>query len=224
MMRILLGVLLILVAVGLLIVMVVVPVLPNTAQNPTIDRYLAQILCRPGETVVREQYTTSRRDGTGYSANLYCVDNENQRRDETGKWVIISAVAFVIPLLVGIFVLNLGRMRVHKVVFDGNIGGSSMPGVTFTQFSSGIGASSPIEGLEINEGSFKFGGMEIRVDSLTPERVQTLRQQMQSVMQNGASAGNLTEKLRQLQETRDAGLISSEEYEGLRKEILDNVS
>jgi hypothetical protein len=223
-MRILLGVFLILAAVGLLVVMVVVPVLPGTAENTTIDRYLAQILCRPGETVVREQYTTSRRDGTGYSANIYCLNNENQRRDETGKWVIISAAAFVIPLLVGIFVLNLGRLRVHKVVFDSNIDGSSIPGVTFTQFRTGIGGASPIEGLEINEGSVKFGGMEIRVDSLTPERVQALRQQMQSVVQNGASGGNLAEKLRQLQETRDAGLISSEEYEGLRKEILDNVS
>lgn len=217
-MKILLGILFIIAAVGLLIVMVVIPVLPNTAENATIDDLLARIVCNPGETLIREQYSrASNRGGTSYSANLYCINNENQRRDETVRWVVISAAAFVIPLLLGIFILNLRAFQMRRVVFN------TAPGVTVTHFSTSSSGSSPIEGLEINEGGIKFGGMEVRVDSLTPERVQALRQQMQSVVQNNGG-DNLAGKLRQLQETRDAGLISGEEYERLRKEVLDNLT
>lgn len=221
-MKIMLGVVLMLAAIVLLLAMVVVPVIPATADNADVDTLLARVVCSPGETIIREQYTTRDSDGTGYSANLYCVDNENQRRDETARWIIISIIAFTVPLLASIFMFIWGAgqaaRRMRTVVL--NAGSSPIPGVSVTQFSTGTGSASPIEGLEIKEGSIKFGGMEVRMDGLTPERVQSLRQQVQT----HTGADNLTNKLRQLQEARDAGLISTEEYDQLRKEILDNIN
>ncbi|MEZ4669221.1 MAG: SHOCT domain-containing protein [Anaerolineae bacterium] len=227
-MRIVLGVVLIIAAVVFLIIAVVVPVVPNTADNKAIDDFMARILCNPGESLVREQYVTRDSDGTGYSATIYCINNERQRREATDKWILGSMAIFGISLCAGIAFIIWGSMRaarsVQTTVYATSGSKVGQPGVTVQQFSSFGDSSSPIDGLEINEGGIKFGGMEIRMDSLTSERVQTLRQQMQSAMQSGTGSGDLSSKLRQLQEARDAGLITGDEYERLRKEVLDNLS
>ena len=97
-----LGVLLIILAVVGMMVIIVLPVLPPLADNATIDQLLqplmgmspAQPRAQPGETIQRELYSRSTGDGTNYSMDVYCLDRQEHRRDETGRWVLIGAVAF----------------------------------------------------------------------------------------------------------------------------------
>jgi hypothetical protein len=49
------GCLLMLVSMVLLFGLVVIPVIPATAENRTIDNYLAVMLCQPNQQIVREQ-------------------------------------------------------------------------------------------------------------------------------------------------------------------------
>ena len=45
-----------------------------------------------------------------------------------------------------------------------------------------------------------------------------------SIPPNSSSGASLTQRLKELQEARDAGLISAEEYERLRQEVLDSTA
>jgi len=71
----------------------------------------------------------------------------------------------------------------------------------------------------------RFGGIEMKVPGLTADRVQALQNQMQAHNVFGAMSGgdelSLADKLKQLQEARDAGLLSADEYDRLRQQILD---
>lgn len=237
-MRVLLGVALIIAAVVILLIIVVVPVLPLFEENATIDAYLQTMLCAPNQSIIREQYSgPSSEGGTSYSMNVYCTDRELVRDDVTGKWVIVGAVAFVIPLLLGILLLVIRspRRMIQDELFGtsddwGSTVGTSgttrtvqTPGMTVTTFNSGpINMDQP---LEIKEGVVRFGGIEMKVPGLTADRVQALQNQMQAHNVFGAMSGgdelSLADKLKQLQEARDAGLLSADEYDRLRQQILD---
>ncbi len=73
--------------------------------------------------------------------------------------------------------------------------------------------------LTSSDGTLKVNGFEIKLDGLTPEKVQALKSQMQA----STGGGDLTTRLRQLQEAKDNGLISYDEYDRLRQKILDDV-
>ncbi len=169
------GCLFIIIAVVLLCVLVVLPVLPFTADNSTIDTALQPILCQQGETIQRDQYSRNDRQGTSYSMVVYCV-SERTKRDVTGQWTLLSIGAFIIPLFIGIGSIIRSANRLSKGFTSGD-DASRMPRGT-PIFSSG--------------GSLKVG----------PDK-------------------SLADKLRELQDLRDKGLITGEEFDKLRKEILD---
>ena len=124
-----LGVLLIILAVVGMMVIIVLPVLPPLADNATIDQLLQPLICQPGETIQRELYSRSTGDGTNYSMDVYCLDRQEHRRDETGRWVLIGAVAFTIPLLIGLFMV-IGASRRNLAA---RIAESPMPGAADAQ-------------------------------------------------------------------------------------------
>ncbi|MFN8371879.1 MAG: SHOCT domain-containing protein [Anaerolineae bacterium] len=171
-----LGCLLMIVAMVALCGLVVIPVLPPFAENETIDNLLAPLICQPEETIERDQYSTRDREGTSYSMNVYCVDKDGDRRDETGRWFLFSLGGFLAPFLIGLFMLIGGANRGMR------------------QFSTGDGGTtlSPT-GVPINY-----------VGTPSPKAGQSL-----------------SERLKQLDEARNQGLISADEYDRMRKEILD---
>jgi hypothetical protein len=160
-----------------LCVLVVIPVLPPFKTNAGIDNMLRPLICQEGETIEREQYTErARGGGTSFSMNVYCIDQEATRRDETGRWFLIGAGVFVVPFLIGLF---------------GVIAGSNQ------------GARSAARSRSTTIGLQNMGGF-------TP---------------TGAGSGpSLTERLKEIQQARDAGMITTEEYERLRKEALESRS
>ena len=94
-MRILLGIVLMGIGFVALFGVIVIPVLPPTQDNATVNNYLTTLLCKPGEKLIREQYQTRDYDGTGYSMTPYCINSERQREDVTGRWVLIGAGGFI---------------------------------------------------------------------------------------------------------------------------------
>ncbi len=217
-MRVLLGVLLILVACAALVVIIVVPVLPPLEDNATVDTYLAAILCKPNEKMVREQYTTRDVEGTGYSMTPYCVNSERQQEDVTGKWVLVGGGGFVIPFLLGLFLVIAGasaaaRRQSEKIIqsIPKSYGGSGFSVIN----ASGVQP----QDVEFRDGVLKVGSFELNLEGLTAEKIKAMQAQ---VISN--AGGDLTTKLRQLQEARDNGLISSSEFETMRRKILDEIS
>lgn len=228
MMRAGLGCLLMIAAMVLLFGLVVIPVIPQTANISTIDNYLKAILCQPTDRLIRDQYSYYDYDsdggGTAFSMNVYCENAAEQREDVTGKWTLISIGAFLAPFLLGLLLFIIGVTRramkatqqIGNLVTTSGFAGSPQQ-VVVTRYGS---SSSPIEGLDINEGVLKVGGMEIPLNNYSAQQVGTLSRQ---TGQPAPGETTLAAKLRQLQEARDAGLISMDEYDRVRKEILDNM-
>lgn len=207
-MRIFLGVLLIIAACLAMCAIIVIPVLPPLADNGAIDNALAAILCKPNERLERDLYQSTDNDGTSYSMTPTCINSERQREDVTGKWVLIGGGAFVFPFLIGMFLTISGASAVAKRRIANSLGN---PAYTYVN-TSGM----PASGVEYKDGVLKVGGMQIKMDNLNPENIKA---------QMGISTGgsDLTEKLRQLQEAKDNGLISSSEYDRMRQKILDDM-
>jgi hypothetical protein len=230
-MRVASGCLLIIIAIAILVVVMVIPVLPMTAENRDVDNYLQALLCQPTDRIVREQYSFTDRDGTNFSMDVYCETVEGQREDVTGKWVLFSMIGFAVPLLIGIgaFILAGRRRAISSDTFPGVALGTptsfstgSTPQVVVTRY--GGGSSSPVEGVEFKDGVLKVGGMQISMGGFSPEQIETLkRQAAQAQGQTPSGDTDFVAKLKQIQEARDAGLISSAEYDHLRQEILDNM-
>lgn len=101
------GCLLILAAVLGLIILVVLPVLPPLEDSPPLDDLLASLLCQPGETAQRQQYSYSTGQGRNFSMKVYCLGDDG-RRDVTDRWTLISAGAFALPFTLGL-ILVIGR-------------------------------------------------------------------------------------------------------------------
>ncbi len=207
-MRIFLGVLLIIVACLAMCGIVVIPVLPPLADNASIDNALAVILCKPNERLERDLYQRTDNDGTSYSMTPTCINSERQREDVTVKWVLIGGGAFVIPFLIGLFLTIWGAGRAAKRRIANSLGN---PGYNVVN-TSGMPASN----MEFKDGVLKVGGMQLKMDHLNPENIK-------AQMGMSAGGGDLTEKLRQLQEAKDNGLISSSEYDRMRQKILDDM-
>ena len=214
-MRILVGILLMVVAFVALFGIIVIPVLPPTQDNATVNNYLTPLLCQPGEHLIREQYVTHDSDGTGYSMTPYCVNSERQREDVTGRWVLIGGGGFIVPFLLGLLITIVSAARRQQNALFQSVP-NSYGGTDFAVFSSGNNTKT----IGFGDGAIKVNGFEIKMDGLTQDKINALKSQMQANM----GGGDLTTKLKQLQEAKDNGLISSDEYDRLRQKILDDVT
>ncbi len=217
-MRFLIGILLIVVALIVLFGIIVIPVLPPTEDDANINNYLQTLLCDPGEKFVREQYQTRDSDGIGYSMTPYCINSERQREDVTGKWVLYGGGGFTVFFLIGLVMLIAGASSTARRRTGQPFQSipNSYGGTDFAMFNAG--GSNP-KNIDFQDGVLKVNGFEIKMDGLTPEKIQAMKAQMQA-----DGGGDLTAKLRQLQEAKDNGLISSSEYDRLRQKILDDVT
>jgi len=175
-------------------------------------------LCKPGETLEEDkgpsEYNASQ--GThGSSVTMYCVNSDHQKRDVTDEFakgmvnqvggifgnvfagLLGSAIYFVlIPFGVVLTIVGLlvGRRRTPAVAFG--VPGSG--GVVYTSSTfnpQGSGGS-----IDLNQ------------------VIQQARD-----MKAAAGSGDLTTRLKQLEDARNAGLISQTEYDRTRQQILDTL-
>ncbi|MCK6576826.1 MAG: hypothetical protein L6Q98_01845 [Anaerolineae bacterium] len=232
------GCLLLILSMVLLIGIVVIPVLPPLAEEPAIDNYLEPLLCPTGSTIVRDQYSMRDSDGTSYTMDVYC-ETDKDRENVTDKWIMYGLIGFVVPFVVGLLLFIGGIVRRARRAFQDPLAGLPIAGLSSATVSAaspisgstarGQGvmvvhqssATSPVEGVGIDmTGSIlRVGGMEIDLNALKQGQVETFVQQAGQI---GTTANDLVGRLKQLQEARDAGLITSSEYDRLRQELLDN--
>lgn len=112
--RIVLGVLLDIFAVVALIVVVVLPAVTDIKTIPSVNNMLQSVLCKTPETLRVEQHVYRYRPGsTSYSATYYC-ENETRQRNVTDTATLMGIAAFVVPLLLGVFLIINGAMGAVK--------------------------------------------------------------------------------------------------------------
>lgn len=192
--------------------------LGNTMALATDAKAREAQLCKPGEKLEENKGASQYTPGSGYasSVSMYCVNSDGQKREVTGDFAtgmigqvdgLVSGVmsglmgSFIyfgllgVGLVVTIIGLVLGRRRSSLPVTFGVPTGS---GVVYT--SSTYNSQNPGGGFDLNQ------------------VIQQARD-----MKAAASSGDLTTRLKQLDEARNAGLISQTEYDRARQQILDTL-
>lgn len=173
-------------------------------------------LCKAGEKLEEENGASTYTQGQGYasSTRLYCVNSEGTRREVTGE--------LAENLLGGVDGIFSGVM-------------SSMMGTAIYFGLMGFGLVLTIIGMIIGRRRtqnipISFGGSGGTVYTTTTYNPQNpggsvdLNQIIQQARQmKAASSGDLTSRLKQLDDALKAGLISQTEYDRARQNILDTL-
>lgn len=209
-----LGVVLLLVGIAGTIWSFINPLLDPTGSifNPArdaiqsaVDGPKAEELCEPGERVVTEEGPPSRTVGGtwGRPVTVFCVDAEGNRREVTGEFVsdLLGQTFQGIPAFLG----GLGLTMCF----------SSLIVVGIILLIIGMVAS-----RRRQPGVVMVGGIP---DVQTSDRSASVMDVSRYVQQTGSSGGDLAAKLRQLEDARAKGLISADEYDRLRQQILDSM-
>ena len=172
-------------------------------------------LCETGETLEEETGTSSYTPGQGYGSpvQVYCVNGEGNRRDVTGE--------FAESMMGGV-----------EGIFSGVL--SSMASSVIYFVIMGVGLVLTIIGMIISRRrrpfapvSFGGAGGTVYTTSFGSQNAGTavdLNQLIQQARQmKTATSGDLTARLKQLEDALKAGLISQVEYERARQNILDSL-
>ncbi len=217
--------------------LVVLPVIGPFRDNATLMSLQAAINCPPGYTFENEFTTYSRPGETMDVATGYCISPDNEKRTELtpeqqGRFFLIAVGVFVIPFIIGLFMFIAGvnvmtHNSVRSAVQTGripfvNTGPVQSPGTSVSYVTTSSG--NPIDP--------KISAMIRRTTGLDLDELhqQAHAQGSASVMSvsdwsdnTNLSGGSLSERLKQIDDARDQGLISKEEYERLRKAILNDL-
>lgn len=172
-------------------------------------------LCNAGETLEMEtDGVTVYTPGSGYAqtSRLYCVDSAGNRREVTGNFAE-GAMGQIGTLFndimggVGAGFMWTGLTIVGVILM---IVGAIMSGRRRMRVV--------VNGMNMNSGDVvRVGGqvMQISPDSNIPARGKAVA---------GVDTQDLTNKLRQLDQARSAGLVTQEEYDRLRQQILESLN
>jgi hypothetical protein len=206
-------------AFGWLAALIVLPVLPFTADNQTIDQYLTRLLCQPDEKLQRNMFTTSREVGeVGYSMSPMCVDLEGQERDVSVTWGLLGVAGFLVPFILGLLLFIVG---VSRAASRWQTAGGNEEALQRTLNAAGM-TTTVVRGTPTVQSNTYTTSDPAEIQALLKSF--GLPADMLNTQTDQSGANSLSEKLRELQEARDSGLISEEEFQRLRQEILDNMA
>ncbi len=213
--RMIFGIILMVFAFAFLFGFIVFPVIPQLADAPVFDRFLGAILCSPDQILIRDQYSQSFGSETQFSMNVACRDAQGNLSDVTDKWGQVGMVGYLVPFLLGLFIfLNGSRGLLNQKKppqLDQSIRRDLSDILPQVKASAETGDS---VNLALTQLSSQLAS------ELTPEKIDALKQRVR-VIQNGSPS--FTEKLKQVKQAHDSGLISDDEFERLRKSILDDM-
>ena len=200
-----LGVLLMMLGMGLLFLIIVIPSLPGAENNGTIMNALEPLLCKSGETLTQDTSVYSDPRGTIRSPHYYCGTSEDTRREVPKKATTYGAVGFVAPLVIGLLLTIFGSIGMASHAARSVL---KLPNV----LESATGGSGAYQTNP--DGSITVNASGVPIHIATTGR--TAFAEMP-----GSSPTTAAQKLQQLEDLRTKQLISQEEYDRLRGEILD---
>jgi hypothetical protein len=188
----------------------------NTMQLATDAKAREAQLCKPGEKLEEPKGASQYTPGQGYasSVTLYCVNSEGQKREVTGEFAntllggvgdifsnalsgLASAVIYPILIVIGVILTIIGLLIARRRSPAVNFGvvGTGSPSVYTTTYTS----QNPGGSIDLNQ----------------------VIQQARDM--KAAASSDLSTRLKQLDEAKNAGLISQTEYDRARQNILDTL-
>jgi hypothetical protein len=150
-------------------------------------------------------------DGT--EVFFQCFDNENQMVEDVSLKIVAVIMGLVcLPFLF----IGLGSLSAFGGLF--RLGRNLSQTATVAAMGGGTFSTSNVEVLDLRD--------KARRGELSQEDMQRAQQMLQSVMggmAGGGSGSNIAERLRELQDAYNSQLITREEYDAKRDEILKSI-
>ncbi len=218
--RMILGGVLMVLAFIFLFGFIVFPVIPQLADSPVFDSILGAVLCAPDQTLVRDQYSQSFGSETQYSMNVACQDAKGNLSDVTDRWGQVGMVGYLVPFLIGLFLFLNGSRGLEDQ--------KKQQKLTQYRRSDIGGVITP----EVKDGVLRVGGVDLAVNDFTPDKIADFKRQLRA---RAGSADNsvrvvtkdtnssFSDKLKQIQDAHESGLIDDAEYDRLRQKIIDDM-
>jgi hypothetical protein len=246
------GVALMLLAFAALFSLVVLPVLGPFRDNAILMSLQAAISCPAGYTFENEFTTYRPSPGeTIDAATGYCISPEGERiqqtADEQGSFIMVAMGSFAIPFVVGlllfIFAVNAMTTRRVRTTFQtGNLpfglntntrqsrdGNTSVTYVSATADQVDPKTAEWIKntmGIDLDElqasGRLHQGDTPVIYTSNWHNNPSP--DSSTSATPGSNSSTSLSERLKQIDDARAQGLLSLDEYDRLRKNILDDMA
>ncbi len=174
--------------------------------NETVNAMHTTLLCDTGETFETRFRTESDLRGTVRGGHVYCVaeDGDGEPTLVTEKSILYAMAGFTVPFLVGL-VIGISALQKSAAKASDSIVRSS--------FTVGVG-SGKTHSYTLDPNSVDVATLlrQFGIDNAEVKHVVS------------RSNKTLTEQLQDLQTAYDKRLISKEEFDRLRQEVLDNVS
>ncbi len=189
--------------------------LGNTMSLATDAKAREAEFCNAGETLEEEKGASSYTPGQGYARpiRLYCVDSAGNRREVTGDFAenLVGGIGGIVS---GVMSSMMG-----SVIYFVLLGA----GIVLTMIGLIIGRRRT-QTLPMNFGGAGGTVYTTSFNTQNPGGSVDLNQLIQQARQmKTASGGDLTSRLKQLDEALKAGLISQTEYDRARQNILDTM-
>lgn len=193
-----LGFLLILVGVGGLFFMLSPLFLTD---NQPVLNILEPLLCAPDEKLTLQVITASYRPGeTSVSGDYDCLRPDETSYDVTDKAFLLGAAAFLVPFLFGLFMTIAAFNRAVRGVIPTR---TVEFGSGWNQPDMSTSVSQAIHSMSTPSNTAGFGA---------PAPAST------------GGETELTKRLKQLRDAYDSGMISNEEYERTKADLLKDFS
>ena len=187
--------------IGVLLIIVSFPIMfffiAGTDVAPdTFNSLIEGLLCRGDE---RYSLDTSPgyRPGLTY-IEMTCISPDGGTREITLWYFAVVGISFIVPFMLGLIML--------------------MRGLGTTARLQAAGTTIPVSGMP---GKIRINDQTLDLDQLIEQaRTQQPGGTQTFVTTSVSGGGSLAEKLRQLQEAYDAGLLTQAEYETQRRQIM----
>jgi len=181
----------------------------EVAANP---EELAVQACTEGETLVKIEGASEYTPGQGYGRPIayFCENADGERRDVTGEFAtqLISSA-------------TEGITNAFNLQFDFRLLLISLAGVVMIIISRFLPRPA---GLTVPSGAtvMRMGGQGAVDLNEIIRRAQAMKAQQNQQPVGSSGGGDLAARLKQIDDLKAQGLISSAEYDRLRKQLLDN--
>ncbi|MEL6404243.1 MAG: SHOCT domain-containing protein [Chloroflexota bacterium] len=197
---ILLGVLLILAGSGAMIGLL----MPE--QFPPVEDFILQLHCELGDRLSTVNSTQADGETT---LTLYCDDNEGNLRDISADMFVTIAIAFLVPFGIGMLLVYIGVALRQR---------EQAPDISDVWGGVPVGQMADVEVY-----GQSFDANSLAQMNIPPEKLEQVQQVLRTVTTAFGINNTLSERLQQLEDARQKGLISQSEYDTTRQAILDSM-
>ncbi len=215
---------------------IVFPVIPQLGDAPVFDSLLGAILCAPDQTLIRDPYSQTFGSETNFSMDVYCQDTNEKRIDVTDKWGEIGMVGYLVPFLLGLFLFIFSFNGLQKQKQTQEFAPYRIGNADREDIADGLKGASLNYGVandvSVKDGVIKIGNAELKINDFSPQQIEDFKRRVRTEFGSADDSvkfvtknttATLSDKLKQIQDAHENGLIDGEEYERLRQHILDEM-